>query len=168
MLRAITCAALLGASGKAGAQENAYDLLGRVLRPYVNIVARQTKDPNRALSLSLQIEEMTGLPPELAAGRLEIDLQYPDKLRLRAPVLGHEITIVRDGQDLWVHPGGKLEALLQSANARKELPPLNPKFRLESFRLPIPEKQLVFLPMLFKCANPEARTLEANVAVCLI
>ena len=150
ILCAIGAAMLVSSQNEASARENAYDLLGRVLTPFVNLVAKQTKDPKRAMALVLQIEEMTGLSPELQASRIEAAVEYPDKLRLHTPVLGQPLTIVRNRQELWVHPGAKVEALLHAASAGRKLPAVNPKARLEPFRLPIPEKQIVFLPMLFQ------------------
>ena len=71
-----------------------------------------------------------------------LEPRYPDKLRLRAPVLGEDVTICRHGQELWAYPASKIEPLLQAAAAAKKLPKPDPKFRLEPFALPIPEKQL--------------------------
>lgn len=130
--------------------ENRYDVLSKVLMPFVQLLAKQTTNPNRALKLALRIESITGLPPDSTGARADIAVQYPDKLRLFGPVLGEELTICRNGQELWVYPGNKVEALLANATADKTLPPLDKKFRLEPFQLPVPEKQLVFAPILFQ------------------
>ena len=118
--------------------------------PFVQLLAKESKSPNRAVAMSLRLESMTNLPPEFVGATAEISLETPDKLRVRAPVFGEELTIVRNGQKLWVSPGAKAAALLELANREGKLPRGDKKFRLESFELPIPEKQLVFLPALLQ------------------
>lgn len=132
------------------ARENVYDVLSRVLTPFVGVLAENSKGANRALLLSAQLEELTDAPPEVIGSRVEIALEPPNRLRLRAPILGEELTVCRRGQEIWVSPGQKVEALLRASTASKELPPLDPKYRLAPMRLPIPAKQLVFLPALFQ------------------
>ena len=150
VVRLILLAALLVLAPSARAEENRYDVLGRALMPFVNVFAKNTKNPNRALLLTGRLELMTGLPPALLGSRAELALQYPDMLRLRAPVLGEEVTICRHGQKVWVYPGEKVAALLEVARALKKLPKANPKAQLAPFALPIPEKQLALLPALFQ------------------
>lgn len=134
----------------ARSEENRYDLLGRTLMPFVNVFAKSTSNPNRALSATLRLEQMTDLQPALAGSHVEVALEYPDKLRLHGPLMGQDITVCRKGQEVWVYPGSKVETLLSLAAAAKKLPKADPKFRLQPFALPIPEKQLVFLPALFQ------------------
>ena len=148
ILRLVLAFALLLPSVRA--EENRYDLLGRTLMPFVNVFARSTTNPNRALSFTARLEQMTDLPPELAGSHAEVAMEYPDKLRLRAPIMGEDVTICRKGQDLWAYPGSKVEALLNAAAAAKKLPKADSKFRLQPFALPIPEKDFVFLPVLFQ------------------
>jgi hypothetical protein len=146
----LLAAALLLLVRPAAARENPYALLGRCLAPFVNLVAVETKNPNRALSLSVRLEQMTGLPEELRGAHADFAVQAPDKLRVHAPVQGEELTICRKGQEVWVFPGSKAGEVLKKLEAAKKLPPANPKFRLAPFGLPIPEKQLVFIPALFQ------------------
>jgi hypothetical protein len=160
-LRLVLLAALLGSSA-ARAAENRYDLLGRLLMPFVNVFAKTTTNPNRALQLTAQLEQMTGVPPALLGSKAELALEFPDKLRLRAPVLGEDVTICRHGQELWAYPASKIEPLLQAAAAAKKLPKPDPKFRLEPFGLPIPEKQLVFLPALFQVKDIGSEPLDSE------
>lgn len=142
--------ALFVLSAAARGEENRYDLLGRTLTPFVNVFARSTSNPNRALSFTLKLEQMTDLPPALAGSHAEVAVEYPDKLRLHGPVLGEDITICRRGQEVWAYPGSKVEALLATAAAEKKLPKADPKFKLKPFALPIPEQDLVLLPALFQ------------------
>ncbi|MEI9898313.1 MAG: hypothetical protein WDN28_31765 [Chthoniobacter sp.] len=148
ILRLVLALALLPISARA--EENRYDLLARTLLPILNVFAKSTTNPNRALSFTAKLEQMTDLPPELAGSHAEVALEYPDKLRLRAPVLGEDVTICRKGQELWAYPGSKVEALLSAAAAARKLPKADSKFRLQPFALPLPEKDLVFLPALFQ------------------
>ncbi len=147
-LRVVLFATLL--VGTVHAAENRYDLFGRVLMPFVNVFAQHTSNPNRALQMTGKLEQMTGVPPALIGSTAELALEYPDKVRLRAPLLGEDVTICRRGQEVWAYPASKLQPLLEAAAAAKKLPKLDKKARLEPFELPIPEKQLVFLAALFQ------------------
>ncbi|MHA3771945.1 LolA family protein [Verrucomicrobiota bacterium sgz303538] len=140
------------------AKENPYDTLGKVLMPFANLFAEKTRNPDRAATMTLQIEEGTDVPEALRGARVDVAFESPDKLKLHGPVLGEELTICRRGQELWVTPGSKVEALLNAASADKKLPPENPNFRLAPFKLPIPAKQLVFLPALFRVQSAGEET----------
>ena len=130
------------------AAEDRYDLLGKVLGPFVRVFVGESAGAPHALQLVVSIEQMTGLPPELVGTRAEIAIEPPDKLRLRGPILGETFTLVRNGNLLWVHPAAKARPLL-SPGSGPGLPAADKKFQLRAFKLPIPEKQLVFLPVLF-------------------
>ena len=130
------------------AAEDRYDLLGKVLAQFVRVFAGESAGDPRALQLVVSIEQMTGLPPQLVGTRAEIAIEPPDKLRLRGPILGETFTLVRNGNLLWVHPAAKARLLLDPSSGFG-LPPPDKKFQLRAFKLPIPEKQLVFLPVLF-------------------
>lgn len=131
-------------------EANRYDIVSKMLMPFLNVIAKDTTNPNRAVLLVASLEQMTGVPPELIGSKAELALEYPDKLRLRGPVLGEDITVCRRGDELWAYPASKIQPLLEAAAAKKKLPKLDKKFRLEPFALPIPEKQLVFLPALLQ------------------
>ncbi len=134
----------------AHAAENPYDVLGKMLAPFVNLLAKDARNANRAMSLELRVIEATKLPRELAGSTASVDLEYPDKLLLRGPVLGEPVTICRNGQELWAAPGSKIEALLGNM---RDLPKPKKKYKLADWALPIPEKQLVFLPVLFQVTD---------------
>ena len=161
-LRLVLLAALFTPSVFLCAEENRYDVLGKVLMPFANVFAKSTKNPNRAMLLTGRLELMTGLPPALVGARAELALQYPDKLRLRAPVLGEELTICRNGQEVWVYPGTKAAALLAAATNGKNLPKADPTALLPPFALPIPEKQLALLPVLFQIKDVGAESLDGE------
>jgi hypothetical protein len=147
-------------SSSVPAAENKYDVLAKALAPFINVLAEKTKNPNRAMSLAARVERLTGLPSELAGARAELDLQYPDRLRIRGPVLGEQVTACRNGQQLWAVPGARLQAVLDLAVAEKKLPKPDQKTRLEPFRLPLPQKQLVFLPALFDVSDAGFESLD--------
>ncbi len=161
-LRLVLLAALLAPSAFLRAEENRYDVLGRVLMPFANVFSKSAKNPNRAMLLTGRLELMTGLPPALAGARVELAVEYPDRLRLRAPVLGEELTICRRGQEVWVYPGAKAAALLAAASEGRKLPQADPKARLAPFALPLPEKQLALLPVLFQVKDVGAEPLDGE------
>lgn len=161
-LRLLALVALLLPGTTGHAADHKYDVLARLLMPFASLLAERSIGPHRAAQLSARLEAMTDLPPALVGGRVELALESPDKLRLRAPVLGEMLTIARDGQRLWVAPGARAAAMLEAASAGKKLPPSDPKARLAPFRLPIPEKQLVFLPALFRVADGGEETLDGT------
>jgi hypothetical protein len=152
-------AALAGTPGLRAA-ENKYDLLGKTLLPFVQLVATTSSTGNRALTLTLRLESMTDLPEQWNGAHAEIALQYPDKLRLHGPVFGEDLTVCRNGERVWVFPRERAEALFKAAAAQKKLPAPKKKVRLEPFRLPVPEKQLVFLPVLFQVDDVGAEAVD--------
>ena len=159
-LRSAVVLAFVTASVRA--EDNRYDLLGRMLMPFVNVFAKSTSNPNRAMSFTLRLEQMTDLPPELAGSHAEVALEYPDKLRLHGPVMGEDVTICRKGNEVWAYPGSKVEALLNAAAEKKKLPKVDPKFQLRPFELPIPEKELVFLPALFQVKDVGSEAVDGD------
>src|SRR5687767_9017547 len=118
------------------AAEDRYDLLGKVLGPFVRVFAGESAGDSRALQLVVSIEQMTGLPPELVGTRAEVAIEPPDKLRLRGPILGGTFTLVRNGNLLWVQPAAKARALLDPGSA-PGLTAADKKFQLRAFKLPI-------------------------------
>ena len=141
-------------------EENRYDVLGRLLRPFVSVFAKDTKNPNRAFTLTAKLEMMTDLPPAFAGSSADLALQYPDKLKLHVPLLGDEITVCRNGQELWAYPGAKVDALLKERPAGKKGSSADSKGPLPPFELPIPEKELVLAPALFQVKDVGTETLD--------
>ncbi|MDP9292762.1 MAG: hypothetical protein M3O82_10435 [Verrucomicrobiota bacterium] len=153
--RFISLALLLGtATSSFAARENPYDVFWQALAPYANLIAKETKspNPNRAVTAELTLADM---PPEAhwvvaENEKVHIALQYPDKLRVSSAIAGEEVTIARNGGELWATPGEKISALIDLA-----APPAKTKKKdkLENFELPFSEKALVFLPALFNVAD---------------
>lgn len=144
--RPLIFATVFAAAQVAHARENPYDVLGKTLAPFINLLAENSATEDRALSLNVRVLAASNLPPQFAGSAASAQFQYPDKLLLRAPILGEPVTLCRNGQDLWAIPGAKIEALIEQA----ALPKPKKKFKLADFGLPIPEQQLVFLPILFQ------------------
>lgn len=132
----------------ARSDENPYDVVGKVLLPFARIFIPAARTQNHALTAVLTLDEATGLPADSAGQTLDVAVQSPDKLRLHTTLLGQEITVCRNGDDVWAFPGSKIDALISTQT--DTLPPENPNFKLPAFRLPLTEKQLVFLPILFQ------------------
>ena len=110
LLAAFFCAP----AARSEEEENRYNVLGRLLRPFISVFVKDSKSPNRAFTLTAKLEMMTDLPAAFAGASADLALQYPDKLKLHAPLLGAEITLCRNGQDLWACPGAKVDALLSN------------------------------------------------------
>lgn len=138
------CALLISTNANLAA-ENPYDVLGKMLAPFVNLFAKDAS--NRALSAEISIVEMTGLPSEFAGAKASLQIQTPDKIRLSSPVLGEPASVCRNGDEIWVSPGAQIEALIKS---RGELPKPDKKYKLGRIELPIPAQQLVLLPALLQ------------------
>ncbi|HEY2342299.1 MAG TPA: hypothetical protein VGH90_04675 [Chthoniobacteraceae bacterium] len=130
------------------ARDDAYTMMSRCITPFASIFTQNPKDGNRALQLSLRVEQMTGLPAELANAHADIAVEYPDKLLVRGPVQGEDLTICRNGQEVWMSPGSRAAELLKKMESEKRTPKADPNYTLSPFKLPIPEKDLAFLPVL--------------------
>lgn len=148
------------ASTALSEEENRYNVLGRLISPFVSVFAKAAKPKNRAFTLTAKLEMMTDLPPAFANSTADLALQYPDKIKLHAPLLGDEITLCRNGQDLWAYPGAKVDALLKDGALGKKLPPAESNGPLGPFELPIPEKEIVLIPVIFKVKDVGVETVD--------
>jgi len=142
------------------------DLFAGILAPFTKVFAKKSSLTDRTLQLELRLESMTGLPAELAGSRASVKLAAPDKVLLSGPVMGQEVTICRDGQEFWVSPGSKLDAVLASAEAAGRLGKVDPNARVKAMELPLSELQLVFLPALFQVQELDSETLDG--AACRV
>ncbi len=127
--------------------ENRYDLLGTLMLPFLSVLLVGGKSENQAMSMRLIVEEVTGrLPKEFAGATLEAAVQFPDRVKLSAPVLGETITVCRVGPGVWATPGEKVEFLLAQFESR--LPKPRPMADTP-LSLPVTAQQAVFLPAMF-------------------
>jgi hypothetical protein len=132
------------------AEENPYDVLGKCLVPLLAAMAKDRQSQNRAITLHVRLEQGTDIPADFRGSRAEITLQSPDRLKLSGPLFGKDFTLARDRDRVWIHPAGPARALLDATDSSAVLPPPEKKFKLGDFELPIAEKQLALLSMLFE------------------
>jgi hypothetical protein len=134
------------AAGAAPA-ENRYDIIAKVLGPFCNVLLAGGEGENKAVSFHMVMKDVTGrLPKQFNGATLDAAVQFPNKVKLTAPVLGEQVTVCRNGQDVWAVPGEKMEYLLkQFAHA---LPKPTKKKETPLF-IPITAQQAVFLPAVF-------------------
>lgn len=141
---------LIGSTGAADARENCYDVLAKMLAPFAALFSEAHDKSNRAVAAQVTVLEMTGMPQELVRTKAEFDLAPPDKLRISSQAFDEPYVVCRNGQHLWALPGSKFEALLgqlpASTSAKTDA-------KLDDFVLPVPEKELVFLPALFQVTD---------------
>jgi hypothetical protein len=152
------------------ARENAYDVLGKALVPIARVIIASPKMTSHALTATLVLDSATNLPAAHIGDSVDIALQSPDKLRLHATIAGAQagapaqsVTVCRDGQQLWANPGGQIDALIDA----QHLPDADPDFKLTSFRLPVTEKQLVFLPLLFNAQDVGDEVVDGETCMVL-
>ena len=112
-------------------RDNPYDVIGKVFSPFWSVLLADTKSPNKACTMTIEMVEVSGrLPKQMAGASLQAAVQFPDKVKLQAPVLGEEITVCRNGDKVWAYPGAKVEFLLKrfkgkpAANQEKKHSPL--------------------------------------------
>ncbi len=127
--------------------ENRYDIIGKVFRPFWSVLLAGGQDADRAASLRITMNEVTGrLPKEFQGATLDAAVEFPDKVKLVAPVLGEEMTVCRNGAQVWATPGEKVEFLLKQFKLK--LPKPTAKANTPLF-LPITAQQAIFLPAVF-------------------
>jgi hypothetical protein len=151
--------AALATAAPAPAADTGYDVVAGVLTPFLGLFAEKGKGA-RAVSMTLRVEEAAGLPPELVGAEAEIALEPPNRFKVTAPFFAQRMTLCRNGQTVWVYPGSALKALLENPEIAAKLPKPNRGFKLAPFRLPLPAKQLVFLPALFQVREAPAATID--------
>ncbi len=148
-----TAAALLFGSLPLAAQQpaNAYDLLGQTLAPLAAIFAPASAGAApRTMALRLELESLSLLSPEQAAGTsLELEVQPPQRARLRGKWGGQVWTVGRNGQEVWVDTGGSLPL----PGSPPEAPKRGKGGGLPPIELPFPPQQLLLLPILFQVTD---------------
>jgi len=133
-------------------RDNPYDVLGRMFAPFMPVLLSGGKGTNNACVMTLTMTEVTGhLPKQMEGALLKAAVEFPDKVRLQAPVLGEEITVCRNGNDVWAVPGAKVEYLLKQFKVKpgKTVKKGTPIF------LPLTAQQAAFIPALFTIYNAD-------------
>ena len=158
----------LAAPGRLAAQENPYDVLGKALAPIADVFARdENGNPvPHGLVLDAHLISASKLPPELQGQAVHVAVMTPNKLLAQGPIAGQMLTVCRDGDALWATPGSNIQALLNQVIAT---PKKNKKKHkaatgdiLGPLVLPVSQKELVFLPVLFQVADGGEETVAGQ------
>jgi hypothetical protein len=153
---------LLALAGRAVAQENPYDVLGKALLPIAKVfaVGDDGQLPANALVLDAHLIDASKLPPELQGQAVHVAVMTPDSVLIQAPIAGQILTVCRQGDTLWATPGSKIQPLLGQAVAaaspgkkKKKLKAAEAAELLGPLVAPVPQKQMVFLPVLFQVTD---------------
>lgn len=153
--RVAPCDAVADAGGPP--RDNPYDVIGKIFQPFWGVLLAESNRANRAAALTLEMTETEGrLPKEMKGATLKAAVQFPDKVRLEAPVLGETFIVCRDGDNVWAVPGKKAEFLISQfqVKPRKGLNLSTPIF------LPITASQAIFLPALFSVKRADVAEVE--------
>jgi hypothetical protein len=143
---------------QAPPRDNPYDVIGKVFSPFWSVLLAATKSPNKACTMRIQMTEVSGrLPKQMTGASLKAAVQFPDKVKLQAPVLGEEITVCRNGDKVWAYPGAKVEFLLKRFKGKG--PPPTKKSNTPLY-LPITPQQAIFLPALFTVTRPDVAEIQ--------
>jgi hypothetical protein len=142
---------------QAPPRDNPYDVIGKVFQPFWSVLLAESKSPNKAAELTIEMARVGGrLPKDMEGATLEAAVQFPDKVRLAAPVLGETITVCRNGDEVWATPGAKVEFLLSQFKVK----PQPTRKKNTPIYLPITAQQAVFLPALFTIERPEVAEVD--------
>jgi hypothetical protein len=127
--------------------ENRYDIVSKVFIPFFSVLLAGGQSENMAASFHMVMKDVTGrLPKDFNGATLDAAVQFPNKVKLSAPVLGEQVTVCRNGKDVWATPGAKMEYLLKQFAGK--LPAPRKKTDTPIF-LPITAQQAIFLPAMF-------------------
>jgi hypothetical protein len=138
-------------------RENPYDVIGKIFQPFWGVLLAESNGTNRAATLTLEMSGAEGrLPKEMQGAVLKAAVQFPDKVRLEAPVMGETFIVCRNGDKVWAVPGKKAEFLLSQfkVKPRQGLDLSTPIF------LPITPAQAIFLPALFSVKRADVAEVE--------
>lgn len=139
-------------------RDNPYDVIGKIFQPLWGVLLAETKSANRAATLTIEMTEVSGrLPAAMKGATLKAAVQFPDKVRVEAPVLGEQFTVCRNGNEVWATPGSKVEFLVSQF---KWKPPKNHRMDTPIF-LPVTAQQAIFLPALFSVARSDVAEVES-------
>lgn len=147
-------------------RSNPYDVIGNVFAPFWSVLLASTNSPNKACTMTIVMTEVSGrLPKQMAGATLKAAVEFPDKVKLTAPVLGENITVCRNGDKVWAVPGAKVEYLLGQFKAK---PAPTRKSKTPLF-LPFTAQQALFLPALFTVIKPDvAEVQDLNGEECRV
>lgn len=138
-------------------RENPYDVIAKIFQPLWGVLLSESNDNNRAATIVFEVSDVSGrLPQEMKGATLQASVQFPDKVKLLAPVLGETFTVCRNGDEVWATPGSKVEYLVSHFEV---LPRKGTKLKTPIL-LPITAQQAIFLPALFSVIRPDIAEVE--------
>jgi hypothetical protein len=127
--------------------ENRYDVLSKMITPLAGVLLGGKQTTDRALTLKATVGQVAGRLPQIIQGAsITAQIEYPGRIRLEAPLLGENVTVCRNGNQVWAIPGSKIQFLLDQFRHK---PRPNPKGN-SPLQLPFTSQQAVLLPALFQ------------------
>lgn len=138
-------------------RENPYDVIGKMFQPLWGVFLSESVGANKAMVMTVELGGDAALLSGGGGGTpVRLAVQFPDKVRLEALVLGENVVVCRDGDRVWATPGGKIEYLLgrfpvAKRRAAKSGTPIP---------LPITAQQAIFLPALFTVERPDVAEVD--------
>jgi dienelactone hydrolase/outer membrane lipoprotein-sorting protein len=103
---------------------------------------------SRTFSTSLKINRADGLPKDLAGREIELAIQPPDHLRIRAKWGREELIVCRTGQELWVHaPSARFGVASDAGVPVRSAGTAAKEELMGPLKLPISAAQLMLLPL---------------------
>jgi len=92
---------------EAPPRENPYDVIAKIFQPFIGVLLTESNAKNRAAEIELEMVDVGGrLPAQMKGAVFKGSVQFPDKVRLDAPVMGETFTVCRQGDKVWATPGG--------------------------------------------------------------
>lgn len=138
-------------------RENPYDVISKIFQPLCGVLLTESNGANHAATITLQMTEATGrLPQAMNGAELRAHVEFPDKVKLEAPVMGEQFTVCRNGNKVWATPGEKVKFLLSQFQV---VPKKNVRLNTPIF-LPVTPQQAIFLPALFSVARADVAEVE--------
>ena len=155
----ILASALAAQAQSTPPRDNPYDVIGKIFQPLWGVLLADTKSPNRAATMSITLSDVAGrLPAGMKGATLSAAVQFPDKVRLEAPVLGEQFTVCRNGDEVWATPGSKVEFLISQFKIK---PKTSQQKLTTPIFMPVSPQQAVFLPALFSMVRPDVAEVES-------
>lgn len=139
-------------------RENPYDVIAKIFQPLWGVLLTESNGANRAATITLEMTDVTGRLPGMMKGAvLRAYVEFPDKVKLEAPVLGEQFTVCRNGNQVWATPAKKAEFLLSKF---KIVPQKNVRLNTPIF-LPVTPQQAIFLPALFSVVRADVAEVDS-------
>ena len=128
------------------AAPNRYDILARVLQPYLTLFF--SKSGGKAVEMEVVVRSVEGGNSAAYAAvvnqPVKLSFQAPDKLRVEIANPDHRKIVCRSGQRVWIYPRElAAEVVATASNAEKN-------GRAMDFKLPLNDQEIVLLPAMFK------------------